>query len=329
MIRRVLLLSTLLAASTASTASAETPPIGGEVTLWAKGVPEPQQRQAEKLFDEGNEFFAKQAHAPAVVKYKAALALWDHPLIQFNMAVTLIRLDRPLEAAEALEKALRFADKPFKPELYQEALNYQALLKNQLGFIEVSCDQAGATITLDGKSWFNCPGTQKVRVKVGEHTVVGDKAKFLPINRRLVVSGGSSVTEKVRLEPLDTAVRLQYPYKRWIPWTVTAGGAAIGLAGLGMWVAGRGQMNAFKQNFDDDCAAGCEKDLSEHPALRDQRDSAELKGTIGIAMMVAGGATAVGGLVFAMVFNSPKRILPNLEVNVTPNGARAGYHWRF
>jgi tetratricopeptide (TPR) repeat protein len=300
-----------------------------EVRPWAKDVPEPKQREAEKLFDEGNDLFAKQAHAPAMEKYRAALALWDHPLIQFNMAVTLIRLDRTLEAAEALEKALRYRETPFKPELYQQALDYQAVLKNTLGFVEVSCDQSGASITLDGKAWFNCPDTQKVRVPVGEHTIVGDKAKYLPVNRRLVVAGGATVTERIELEPLETAIKLEYPYKRWIPWTVTAGGAAIGLAGLGVWLAGRGQMNSFKQNFDRDCAMGCEKDLSEHPALRDQRDSAELKGTIGIAMMVAGGATAVGGFVFAMVFNQPKRILPNVEVNVTAGGARATYEWRF
>ena len=46
---------------------------------------------------------------------------------------------------------------------------------------------------------------------------------------------------------------------------------------------------------------GCVKDLSDNPALRDQRDSAELKGTIGITMMVAGGAVAVGGFVMAML----------------------------
>lgn len=324
MIRRILLAVVLAASPSYADEPAAEPP-----SPWAKDVPEPKQREAERLFEEGNDLFAKQAHAPAVDKYQAALALWDHPLIQFNLAVTLIRLDRVLEAADALEKALRYADKPFKPELYESALNYQALLKGRLGYVEVSCDLSGATITLDGKAWFNCPGTQKVRVPVGEHTIVGDKAKYLPVNRRIVVPGGATIAERIRLEPLDTAIKLEYPYKRWIPWTVTAGGAAIGLAGLGVWVAGRGQMNAFKQNFDRDCAAGCEKDLSEHPALRDQRDSAELKGTIGIAMMVAGGATAVGGLVFALVFNQPRRILPNVEVNVNAGGARATYQWRF
>ena len=198
------------------------PAFADEPTPWAKDVPEPQQREAETLFEQGNDLFAKQAHAPAVEKYRAALALWDHPLIQFNMAVTLIRLDRALEAAEALEKALRFGDKPFKPELYQEALNYQTLLKGRIGYIEIACTQGGAKIALDGKEWFGCPGSRKMRVEVGEHTVIGDLPKHLPVNRKLIVAGGVTVTEKIQLAPLDTAIKLEYPYKRWIPWTVTA-----------------------------------------------------------------------------------------------------------
>lgn len=308
-------------------ALADEPPT--EPTPWARNVPEPQQRQAEALFEEGNDLFAKQAHAPAVEKYRAALALWDHPLIQFNMAVTLIRLDRALEAAEALEKALRYGEKPFKSELYQEALNYQTLLKGRIGYVEISCAQAGTKITLDGKEWFSCPGTRKQRVEVGEHTVIGDLAKHLPVNHKLVVAGGATAAQRIQLEPLDSAIKLQYPYKRWVPWSITAGGAVLGLAGLGVWLAGRGQMNAFKENFDRDCMLGCEEDLSEHPALRDQRDSAELKGTLGVSMMVAGGAAAIGGFVFAMFVNTPKRVLPNVEVNPTGGGARATFSWRF
>ncbi len=308
---------------------ASTPAVADdEITPWSKNIPEQTRRDAEKLFEEGNDLFAKQAHAPAAEKYQAALALWEHPLVEFNLAVTLIRLDRVLEAAEALDKALRYAEKPFKPELYQQALDYQALLGGRLGYIEVTCDQAGASITLDGKAWFACPGTQKVRVHVGEHTVVGELAKYLPINRRIIVAGAATVRERIKLEPLDTAVKLQYPYRRWVPWTVTAGGFAVGLAGLGVWLAGRDQLDSFEQNFDRDCMAGCEKDLSQHQALRDQRDSAERKGTIGISLMAAGGAAAIGGFVFAMFVNTPKRVLPTVEVNPS-GGVRATVGWRF
>src|SRR5439155_6363082 len=80
---------------------------------WSQGVPEATQQRANALFAEGNQLFAQQAHGPALDKYHAAIALWDHPLIRFNMAVTLIRLDRVLEAADELDRALRYGAQPF------------------------------------------------------------------------------------------------------------------------------------------------------------------------------------------------------------------------
>ena len=305
------------------------PPGPAQAKPWADGIPEATQKQASALYEEGNTLFGAQAHAPALEKYRAAVALWDHPLIQFNLAVTLIRLDRILEAAEHLDKALRYGAAPYKDELYQQALDYQRLVQGRVGFVEVTCAQAGANVLFDGKRWFNCPGTQKIRAMAGEHTLVSELKGYLTASQPLIVLGGATVTKKVELVPLDTAVKLEYPHRRWVSWTVTAAGAAIGLAGVGTWFAGRGQMKTFDQNFASECTlTGCTKDLSDHPALRDQRDSAKLKGTIGITMMVAGGAVLVGGIVMTAM-NRPKRVLPNMEVIPSEGGIKAQVGWSF
>lgn len=295
---------------------------------WADGVPEPVQKQASALYEEGNTLFAQQAHAPALEKYRAAVAIWDHPLIRFNLAVTLIRLDRSLEAADELERALRYGETPFKKDLYSQALDYQALLKRQVGYVEATCDQAGASVLLDGKPWFSCPGTQKVRVLAGEHTLVGELSNYLTSSRRIVVAGGATVTETVKLVPLESAVILKYPYKRWIPYTITVTGLAIGLGGLGVYLLGQGQMTDFHAEFAAQCPMGCPKDLEDRTLLRNLRDGAELRGTIGITMMVTGTAVAVGGIVMT-VLNRPQRILPKVEVAPTGGGMSVSTRWTF
>lgn len=317
--KRASLLAVLALA--AGTAAADPKP-------WAAGVPEARQDQANAIFEEGNQLFAQQAHAPALEKYRAALALWDHPLIRFNLAVTLIRLDRTLEAADELEKALRYGEQPFKPDLYQQALDYQALLRRQLGYVEAACTQPGTSVLLDGKPWFACPGTQKTRVIVGEHAVVAERAGYLTSSRRVVVAGGASIHEDIALVPLESAVTLVYPYRRWIPYTLTGGGVALGLAGLGVWLAGRSQMDEFEANFLEKCPMGCPTDLPDDPSLRAQRDSAELKGTVGISMMIAGGAVTVGGVIL-VILNRPTRVLPAIEVAPTAGGATASTSWTF
>ncbi len=295
---------------------------------WARNVPLAQQEQANALFAEANQLFAQQAHGPALDKYKAAIALWDHPLIRFNMAVTEIRLDHLLDADVDLEKALAYGDAPFTPELYRQALDYRTLVKKQIGTIEVTCSQPSVRIQLDGKPWFQCPGTQKIRVLAGEHALVGDRDGYIAQSRQLVVLGGGARSERLELVPIETAVKLQYPYSRMLPLAIGGGGAAVALAGLGVWFWGRSQMDQFQTDFANTCPTGCLADLSDHPKLAAEHDAAQLKGKIAVSMMAVGGVAVAAGVVMA-ILDRPKRILPDVEVAPTAGGATAILHLRF
>lgn len=295
---------------------------------WAQGIPKSQQDQASALFEEGNQLFAQQAHGPALEKYEAAISLWDHPMIRFNMAVTEIRLDRILAADRDLAQAMRFGDAPFTPALYQQALDYRALLGGRVGEIEIACDQTGVQVSLDGKPWFACPATRRVRVLAGEHVIVGERAGYLTRSGRVFVAGGAVTAQRVDLVSLEAAAHLEYPRPRWIPWTITAGGAAVALGGLGVYLAGRNQMESFHSEFANLCARGCAADLSDQTLLRRERDGAVLKGKIAVSMWAAGGAVMASGVVLA-ILNRPIRKLPTIEAAPTPGGMAASVGWRF
>lgn len=317
--RRLLAGLVACVAFAASPAAADVP--------WADGVPKTKQNQANALFAEGNQLFAQQAHALALERYAAAVALWDHPLIQFNMAVTLIRLDRILEAAETIDKALRFDAAPFpSPEQYQQALDYQKLVAGRVGTVEASCQQAGASVLFDGKPWFSCPGKQARRILAGEHVLVAEAEGYMTVSRRLVVSGNETARESLALLPLDAVAQLHYPTPRWIPWTAAGTGAAVGLGGLALWFAGSNAMDRFEARFKEECPQGCSATLDANETERDlarQRDSASTQGNVGLAMLVGGTAIAAGGVVWAVVFNQPRRVLPTVEVTPTSIGAGA------
>jgi hypothetical protein len=294
---------------------------------WAKGVSIDKQRIANALFAEGNQLFAQQAHGPALEKYRQAIALWDHPLIRFNMAVTEIRLDHMLEAADDLDRALRFGAAPFSADLYRQAQDYQALVKKQITVIEAKCDQTDVHVLFDGKPWFNCPGTQKQRVLAGEHILLGERDGYMTQTRRLVLVGGGTKQEQIRLVPIDAGVKVAYAYSRTIPWTLAGSGAAVALGGLGVWLWGRSQMDKFQNTFSQRCPAGCLADLSDQPDLRSEHDAAVLKGKIGTSMMIGGGVATLTGLLL-VYFDKPHRVFPNVEV--MPNGsASAGVSWKW
>jgi tetratricopeptide (TPR) repeat protein len=294
---------------------------------WATGVSDADQAKANALYAEGNDRFAHQDNLGALEKYKAAIAIWDHPKIRFNMAVVLIRLDRILDAADALDAALRYGAQPFSADLYQRVLDDQQLVSGRVGAIEASCTQPDTHVLLDGKPWFTCPGTQKQRVLAGEHILLGEKKEFMTQSRRIVVAGGKTSSETVALIPLESAVKLEYRYPRWIPYTIAGAGAAVALGGLGFYVAGSSQMDKFQADFAMQCRNGCKADLSDQPLLADERDSARLKGKIGIGMMIGGGALAIGGAILAVYNSHARRVLPQIET--TQGGATASVGWQF
>jgi hypothetical protein len=299
---------------------------------WAAGVAQTDQTKANELFAEANELFAQQAHAPALAKYQAALALWDHPLIAFNMAVTLVRLDRLLEAADAIDRALRFGASPFPTrEQYQQALDYQKLVSGRVGTIEVACGQQDVFVLLDGKPWFTCPGKQASRVLAGEHVIVGERAGFMTSSRRIVVAGAATRRAELALVPLSDAVALEYRWPRWLPWTAAGSGAAIALGGAALWFAGQRHMDRFEADFKELCPKGCSADLDGNPTERQlarERDGARLEGTIGVTLLAAGGAIAIGGVVWAVV-NRPHHVTPTLELGPTGGGGAARLGWQF
>jgi tetratricopeptide (TPR) repeat protein len=293
---------------------------------WVVGVSADTQARANALFAEANALFAQQAHAPALEKYRAAIALWDHPLIRFNLAVTLIRLDRVLEAADELDRALRYGAAPFSKELYDQALDYQGLLKGRVGDLEIACAQAGAHVELDGKAWFDCPGTKRQRVLAGEHAVVTERPGYLTSSERVVVPGGSRAHRDIKLVPLDSAVVLKYRFARWVPWTVGVAGLAIAGTGLAVYLSGKSQLDQFYGDLATTCPTGCK--LSDEPLLANEKSSALFKGKLGDGLMIGGGVVALVGVALVL-YDRPQRIVPNVEVQPAAGGAVASFSGRF
>jgi hypothetical protein len=168
-----------------------------------------------------------------------------------------------------------------------------------------------------------------VRVLAGEHLVVAEAKGFMTVSRRSLVTGGGSSSGTYHLMSIDSAVELEYPTRRWIPWSVAGGGLAVGLGGLAVWLGARSDMDRFHRRFEMLCPDSCSKNLDANETERDlasQRDSAHARGNVGIGLMIAGGAITAGGVVWT-VLNRPRRVIPNVEM--TPTSATAGATIRF
>jgi tetratricopeptide (TPR) repeat protein len=267
---------------------------------WALGVTDAQKAQAQKILEEGNQLFLKKDYAQALDKYKAAVAVWDHPAIRFNMVRCLIQLDRPVDASDNLALALKYGAAPLEEAVYNEALSYQKLLASQIGDLDVACAQPGVKITLDGQPLLDCPGKEHRRVAPGQHQLVGTKDGFLTKTTEVVVIGAKQQDAKVALVPLSKAAKVVHRYPTWMPWTVFGGGLVLaGFGGLIQYEASQ-SMASYDRQVTQNCAGGgCTPDQVK--AFQGDKDAAERDNKIAIGVITVGAAGAiVGGVLLYM-----------------------------
>jgi hypothetical protein len=300
---------------------------------WAQGVTDAQKGEAQKRLEEGNTFFLKQQYKEALEKYQAAIAAWDHPAIRFNVVRCLIQLDRPVEASDNLQAALKYGADPLEEAVYTEALSYQKLLASQIGDLEVTCTQDGAKLTLDGQPLLSCPGKEKRRVAPGRHGIVATKAGFLTKEMQVFVEGGKAENVDVKLIPLDKAAKIVHRWEAtWMPWVIFGGSLAVVGVGAGIEFIANNDMSAYDQRVASACAVnGCNLENPTTPAekmvaddLNDQRETAEFRDKVAIGVISVGAVGAViGGVMLFMnrgqtVYEDPVKAGATAAIRVTP-----------
>jgi hypothetical protein len=280
-----------------------TPLAGDDERPWAAGVAGAQQSQALAAFEQGNALFAESQYRPALAKYRDAIAAWAHPAIDYNMAVTLIHLDRPLEAYESLQRATRFGAAPLGNETYDQALTYRKLLDGQLAELRVVCAEPGDEVMLDGEKIFQPPSEVVRRLLPGSHQLVASKPRHVTATRALILLPGKLTVEILRLVPIEATI----PRRRWSwwkPWLVLTAGAIVGAVGAPLLVAAKREYERYDASVAALCPRGCPTaDLL--PWITDQKRHAELENALAITSFAVGGALAASGLTL-IILNQPR-----------------------
>ncbi len=275
---------------------------------WKAGVPADKQETALALYKEGNEYFNKQQFKEALEKYAQALAIWDHPAIRYNAAVCLINLDKPVEAYEDLEAALRYGDLPLGNDIYKEGLNYQKLLAGRIAEVDVTTKIPDTKVTLDGQPVLDNSGTTARHVLSGDHQIVAEKPGYQTETKPIRVNGGDRVTIVIDLHPLEQQRELHRRFPKWVPWTVLGAGGAIALAGLPLLLGANSAFGRYDTGVSASCQAGCPpaplpseyaSDLSHGKLLR----------ALGYSAFGVGGAL-IASTFALMAINQPHLIAP-------------------
>jgi tetratricopeptide (TPR) repeat protein len=271
---------------------------------WEAGVPAAKQDAALALYKEGNAFFAQDQFKEALEKYVQALQIWDHPAIRYNAAVCNINLDRPLDAYEDLEAALRYGEPPLGADLYKQGLSYQKLLAGRIADVTIAPKQA-AKVTLDGHPLPT--GTVNRHVLIGDHQVVAEKPGYQTETKPVHVNAGDHVTIVIEMHAIDRRV-LERRYPRWVPWAVVSAGGAIALAGVPLLLGASSAYNRYDAGISASCPSGCPPAPLPSQVASD-RSHGNLLRTLGYSAFGVGGALVASGVAL-IVLNQPRLVMP-------------------
>ncbi len=220
----------------------ESLPTGSGVAAWTRGVAYTRQRDALALFEEGNKNLEDNAFRAAAANYRQALKHWDHPAIHYNLALALMDSDQPTEVHQHLTAATRFGATPLDESKYQYALDYKARLEKKMAWLDVSCDEPGAIVSLDGRQLFTAPSQHKELVNPGVHNIMAVKpgGDRVDTSRNLTLAAGGTVGLDLKMYRPEELTQYRNRWAGWMPWTVMGSGLAM-VAGGGLlhWQAVR------------------------------------------------------------------------------------------
>lgn len=308
MMRTVVVMMALLGATAlgqqASSGEAERP--------WARGVPKNSQTTALELFRDGNNKLRDALYRAARDKYLEALRSWDHPAIHYNLSLSLMNLDQPVEAYEHLLMALKYGAAPLDAEKMDQALRYKGLVEKQLTKLTVHIGLEGAVVRVDGNQIVVGPGTWEGMVRAGAHSIVASHEGYVPVERAETLVGGE--TKRLELTLFRTEDLTEYR-RLWpvaVPWVVTVAGAALVGTGVGLHLAARGAFGSYDSQITTCAAVGGGSCLprTDVTALKAQGD---LLQSLAFGSYIVGGAALITGAILIYV-NRLQPYVKTLEV---------------
>lgn len=284
----------------------------GEATeQWKRGVPQSEQAAALVLFREGNVSLNDGLFVPASEKYRAALKHWNHPAIHYNLALALLNLDQPIEVHDQLNQAIIYGAAPLEKDKFDHAKEYLLLVEKQLADIEVSCDKAGAKVSVDGKEAFIAPGKVTMKVRVGKHVFSADKQGFNARVSAPYIGPGEKYRVELKLYTDPELTRYRRKWERaWVPWVVIGGGALVGLGAVGLELSAQSSYDDFNKRIAacNTMIAGCPTNTPGIAKLRDDGDSKRTMGYVGYG--IAGAAIVTGAALLFVNREQSYRITP-------------------
>jgi len=156
---------------------------------------------AQGAWDSAKQLAAANDFKGALVEFERAYEVSKNPRVLYNVGVTEKLLTHYARAVDAWDKELREGAKILTPAETFELKNAIAIVQRFVTTIEVSANEAGATLYIDDYPLGKTPFAAPVRIDVGRRAVTLRKEGFVDATQNIDVASGARTPVTFRLEP--------------------------------------------------------------------------------------------------------------------------------
>jgi len=163
---------------------------------------------AVELRDLGNKLFEEKNYLGALAVYKEAYERFPNAKILINIGITLNKLERFADAANALQRYVD--DKDADPKLRPDFEKAIADIDKTVGVLELQVSPADAQLQINDGDWLAPPTLY--RVPAGNVTINGKKDGYRAESKTLSIKAGErqTVTLGLSLLPRETDTKVIY-----------------------------------------------------------------------------------------------------------------------
>jgi PEGA domain len=170
---------------------------------------------AQGAWDSAKQLAAANDFKGALVEFERAYEVSRNPRVLYNVGVTEKLLTHYARAVDAWDKELREGAKTLTAAETLELKNAIAIVQRFVTTLEVTANEAGATLYIDDYPIGKTPFAAPVRIDIGKRTLTLRKEGFVDAMQSVDVASGARTPVTFRLEPRNKTALV----------SVTVGGA--------------------------------------------------------------------------------------------------------
>ncbi len=180
----------------------------GMLPLAAHG--DANKEAAVLLFKEANKLRKAKKYAEALKRYRTARKLLTSFKIDYNIALTLEKMGRHVEAARAYQQFLN-TGAGISAKRTKRVKKKLRRLQKKIAVLKVSCKVEGAVVKVDGNEVGKTPLGEVIFLEPGKHRVEVVKEGHEPFSRELKLRKGKKKTVRVKLKKVKKPPEVPEP----------------------------------------------------------------------------------------------------------------------